>query len=430
MHLSRTGVRLRQIPRAAGGASRDGGQYAAAMDEPRGTGTHDARASGAAATRADCGAPAEVASRGFQILAVLLLPGAFIRYAHGNLEFNDFSVYYTAAHAVLEGLDPYSVRGPSGRPYLYPPGFAVLLAPLAALPYPAAAVLWTALGFAAVLASLWLCLDLLGVARGAAAWTLGGFTLLCSGRMLDGELGNGQANHWVLLGIAASVWLVARRRAALGGFALAFAIVAKLTPLLLVPYYAMRREWRACAGVAAGIAILAGVLPALALGPRAALDANRAWVRTVAQPGPPPPRRARPRTRSEGPARAHGYSLRAYVRRHLTFTRAEAHHDEPVFVNAVAWSARTAEAIYLGLAAAGAGRPGARARHAPTARPAPLAARSRLRGHHDGSDRAAFAQGALRGSAAALRLRRDAGARGQEPRGRGLDRAARARRSD
>jgi hypothetical protein len=165
------------------------------------------------------------ASRAFQILAVLVLPGLFVSYAHGNVEINDFSVYYTAARAVLEGADPYALEGPSGRPFLYPPAFAVLLIPLAVLPHAAAAVLWTALSFAAVLGSLWLCLDLLGVARGAAAWTVGGFTLLCSGRMLDSEFGNGQANHWVLLGIAASVWLVARRRAGLGGFALAFSLI-------------------------------------------------------------------------------------------------------------------------------------------------------------------------------------------------------------
>jgi hypothetical protein len=53
---------------------------------------------------------------------------------------------------------------------------------------------------------------------------------------------------------------------------------------------------------------------------------------------------------SDVPARTHGYSLRSCVRRLLTFTRAEAHYDEPIFVNAVAWSRRTADAIYLGLA--------------------------------------------------------------------------------
>ena len=46
----------------------------------------------------------------------------------------------------------------------------------------------------------------------------------------------------------------------------------------------------------------------------------------------------------------HGYSLHAFVQRHLTWTQAAAHHDEPVFVNFVSWSARTAESIYQALA--------------------------------------------------------------------------------
>jgi hypothetical protein len=319
------------------------------MPEPGHVGTFSVKSSEATALGALTTPWVARASRVSKILAMLVLPGLFVTYAHGNVEINDFSVYYTAARAVLEGIDPYSVKGPSGRPFVYPPGFAVLLVPLAALPHAAAAVLWTALGFAAVLGSLWLCLDLLGVARGAAAWTVGGFTLLCSARMLDSELGNGQADHWVLLGITASIWLVARRRAALGGFALAFAIVAKVTPLLLVAYYAARREWRACAGVAAGIVILAGLLPALALGPRAAFDANLAWARAVVQPVlPGAPRSTTPR--AEAPGRVHGYSLNALVRRHLTRTQAAAQHDEPVFVNAVSWSARTAESIYHAVA--------------------------------------------------------------------------------
>ncbi len=296
------------------------------------------------------------AGRVFQILALLLLPGLFVRYAHGNLEANDFSVYYTAARAVLDGVDPFSVEGASGRPFVYPPGFAVLLIPLAALPFPVAAVLWTALGFAAVLASLWLCLDLLGLSRGPAAWTVGGLALLCSGRMLDSELGNGQANHWVLLGLAACAWLLARGRPALGGAVLSLAIVAKVTPLLLAVYLAGRREWRALAGVLAGLAVVGALLPALALGPRAAADANLAWAHAVLGPvirspapvSPPDPDR---------PGRVHGISLRALAHRHLTWSQAASHVDAPVFVNSVAWSPRTAELVYraaalLALAAA------------------------------------------------------------------------------
>jgi len=296
------------------------------------------------------------AARAFQILALLLLPGLFVQYARGNLEVNDFSIYYTAARAVLDGVDPYSVEGPSGRSFVYPPGFAVLLAPFAVLPFAVAAVLWTALGLVAVLASLWLCLDLLGISRGPAAWTVGGLALLCSGRMLDSELGNGQANHWVLLGLAACAWLCARGRSALGGVALSLAIVAKVTPLLFAVYLAGKREWRALAGLLAGLAVLGALLPALALGPRGALDANLTWADAVLRPvvrsapRPTPPDR-------DHPGRVHGISLRALAHRYLTWSQAASHLDAPVFVNFVAWSPRTAELVYrtatlLALAAA------------------------------------------------------------------------------
>jgi hypothetical protein len=290
------------------------------------------------------------AARAFQILALLLLPALFVQHARGNLEVNDFSVYYTAARATLDGIDPYSIEGETGRPFVYPPGFAALIAPLAILPYPAAAVLWTALGFGAVLASLWLCLDLLGIARGPIAWTVGGLALVCSGRMLDSEFGNGQANHWVLLGLAAFAWLSARGRPILGGVALSLAIVAKVTPLLLAVYLAGKREWRALAGVSAGLLAFGILLPALALGPRGAVDANRTWAGAVLGPVA----RSLPHsTRTpdhERPGRVHGVSLRALAHRHLTWSQAASHVDAPVFVNTVAWSSRTAELAYRAVA--------------------------------------------------------------------------------
>jgi hypothetical protein len=289
------------------------------------------------------------AGRACRILGLLLLPGLFLKYAHSNLEINDFSVYHTAARAVLAGADLYALEGPTGRPFVYPPGFAVLLLPLGALPFSAAAVLWSALSLAAVLASVWLCLDLLGLSRGPRAWIAGALVLACSGRMLDSELGNGQANHWVLLGAALCAWLLARGQAALGGAALALAIVAKATPLLLALYLAARRQWRACAGVVAGIALAGVLLPALTMGPRAALAANLAWARRVAAPlAPGATLSALPY--AEHPGRAHGVSLRALVHRHLTWTQAASHHHEPVFVNFVAWSPRAAERVYHGLA--------------------------------------------------------------------------------
>jgi hypothetical protein len=300
---------------------------------------------------ADAPAPTWIASaaRASRVLALLALPGLFLKYAHGNLEVNDFSVYYTAARAVFDGIDPYAIEGPTGRPYVYAPGFAVLLLPLAALPFSAAAVLWSLTSLLAVLASVWLCLDLLGLARSPLAWTVGGLALAASGRMLDSELGNGQANHWVLLSLTACTWLLARGRSTLAGVALSVGIVAKVTPLLALAYLAARRQWRACAGAAAGLLLFAGLLPALAMGPREAVEANRVWAGRVLAPA----LRVAPRSAEAVPARprrVHGYSLRALTHRWLTRSQAAAHHPEPVFVNLVAATPRTAEAVYRGLA--------------------------------------------------------------------------------
>jgi hypothetical protein len=45
-----------------------------------------------------------------------------------------------------------------------------------------------------------------------------------------------------------------------------------------------------------------------------------------------------------------GHSLRALVRRHVTWTQAAEQHHEPVFVNSWSWSARAADRLQRGLA--------------------------------------------------------------------------------
>src|SRR5262249_6125599 len=46
---------------------------------------------------------------------------------------SDFTVYTAAGAAMLRGSDPYTVTNPRGWHYLYPPLFAILVGPLAAI---------------------------------------------------------------------------------------------------------------------------------------------------------------------------------------------------------------------------------------------------------------------------------------------------------
>ena len=97
--------------------------------------------------------------------------------------------------------------------------------------------------------------------------------------------------------------------------------MAKLTPLLFAVYLLGRRGWRGLAGLVAGLAIAGVLLPAIALGPSTAFDAQRAWAGRVAAPAfrSPAPSTAPERER---PGREHGISLRALVHRHLTWSQA------------------------------------------------------------------------------------------------------------
>jgi len=146
----------------------------------------------------------------------------------------------------------------------YPPPFALLWSPLAALPYVAARTLWTQLNLVA-----------LGVGLAAAAWHasprfgLARFVVLGSAGLwattLQSNFYWGQPNALTLALLALGLLGICQQRprpwaAALGGVALGLAAVNKLTPLVVLAYLPLR--WvltrRTDRGRAAGIGACAG----------------------------------------------------------------------------------------------------------------------------------------------------------------------------
>jgi hypothetical protein len=77
-----------------------------------------------------------------------------------------------------------------------------------------------------------------------------------------------------VFGMMLGILLVTRRRMASGGAALAAAFLAKYLTVALLPYFIVRRHWRALA--AAAVVAIAGYLPFLDAGPRLA-DSLRAY---------------------------------------------------------------------------------------------------------------------------------------------------------
>jgi alpha-1,2-mannosyltransferase len=184
----------------------------------------------------------------------------------------DFSFYWTAGHRLLNGeaiytatqlAGPYAPQGQDG--FLYPPPFAAIVTPLAALfsDYHAAAWVWTALGAGILVIS---------VLAVASAERLGDRFPLLAGRgrwllvaaafafpPVVGELVLGNV-HLVLLGLLSVAWLGIRRGDGRGewiaGVAVGVAAVVKVFPGVLLLWFLLQRRYRAAAGVVVGAAVL------------------------------------------------------------------------------------------------------------------------------------------------------------------------------
>jgi hypothetical protein len=181
----------------------------------------------------------------------------------------DFAAYWVAGAARRLELDPYvnHVGAGPGRNlwdglavfahsrFLYPPLVAELFRPLAALPYPVAKTLFTALSVAAWVAAALLAGRALSGdrdTRAATAWTLGAGALFYP---LYAHLERGQIDLVVLVLLLAA-W--ARRASPLiAGGALAVAMTFKPAIAGILPVLAALGRWRWTAATLAGVALLA-----------------------------------------------------------------------------------------------------------------------------------------------------------------------------
>jgi len=235
------------------------------------------------------------------LLALMILCFAPVSFLYNGLAANatpslknDFTSYYVAGLAVRQGI-PEALYYPQpvgsllaqasqqrpwidlARPagiehpnyYLYPPLFAVLFAPMTLLPYKMAYVVWVGVGFVCLALSVGLMLRRLprpwaeGGASDGAWLALAGVALtVCLFYPVARNFAVGQSSLLLLLLMTTCLVMLARGTARgdwLAGLALAGGILLKLTPLIFVPWLAMRRRWRALACCAVWLAALAGI---------------------------------------------------------------------------------------------------------------------------------------------------------------------------
>ena len=183
----------------------------------------------------------------------------------------DLTPRLEAAKALVRGEDPYKL--PTPFPLTYPLFLCVLLIPLAWLPYGAANFLW----FVLSAGSLWFSTrTLMAIYQRRSSkkefTLLFGLCFILLYNLMQNNFANGQVNFFVLaLCVAALKFLVEKKQAWAGWF-LAAAIAVKLTPLILVGYLFLKREWKALLWTVVGTVVFILGLPWLVAGPAVLSD--------------------------------------------------------------------------------------------------------------------------------------------------------------
>ena len=159
----------------------------------------------------------------------------------GRRNEGDLVVYYETWQRVLAGQDMYhrlELQPPTPTAYIYPPPFALVFAPLGALPYAGVRFLWC-LG-SGLLALRALDVGLRMVQRGGQPrhpWLTPALGAALWLRFVLDDLGHGQVNTLVTALAVEGAWRAERGRERSGALCLAAAIALKLTPALLLLGY-------------------------------------------------------------------------------------------------------------------------------------------------------------------------------------------------
>lgn len=190
-------------------------------------------------------------------VAHVVAAGERVEY-HGR----DIETYYYAARAAYQRQTPYEPLGemalqPKLGAYIYPPPFAVLIAPLGALP----PVVFYRVWFVLLEVALWMfCVALVEISGSRHTWQA---TLLpgplALSPLLMVSFGFGQVDLFVFALCVLALVLALRNRPHLAALLLAAGACVKIYPVLLLLPLARRFGWRVLATAGGFLCVAAGL---------------------------------------------------------------------------------------------------------------------------------------------------------------------------
>ncbi len=204
------------------------------------------------------------------LVLLLLLPGlvdvgAFVERMSNPDHLPDLKVWLPIADEFLSrGTDAplYPERGW----YIYPPLFLTLIQPLNWMPLPMAAIVFEVCKWLAVLVSLRCAWDLCSPADEDVPPIVALGSLLLAGRFIWNDMGQGNVNCFIMAGMLVGGWLLVRGRAVPAGFVVGLVTCIKVTPALVLVYFAYKRQWRALLGAVMAAVVGLFLWPAMWFG--------------------------------------------------------------------------------------------------------------------------------------------------------------------
>jgi Glycosyltransferase family 87 len=240
-----------------------------------------------------------------------VVPRGMVNHQHINEHRTDFTVYTEAGAAFFDGRDPYQVSNPRGWRYLYPPMFAILVAPLHAFPPMGQVAVWFVLSVAMLFGCYFELRRILDYVFARSPESKDGSSRLipwfCGAAMATALLPafnclqRGQVEifklYLLMLGFRIALTGTRARHWIVAGIVFALAGILKLTPLLpvgcLLLYEARvawvaRRErpvWRRpvslAAGLGVGLVLFALLIPAALTGWNRNIEHLQTWFSKV-----------------------------------------------------------------------------------------------------------------------------------------------------
>lgn len=177
----------------------------------------------------------------------------------------DFTVFLRGAEAFHDKINHYDIKTERQWNYVYLPLLGTLLIPFLSLPFKLNLILWYALSIACLIGTFLIAIRLSKDHKeGFIAATLSMLFILPT---LLNTLTRGQLGVITLFLAVSVFYLQDKKKDFWAGFLLAFAVVLKSSPLLLLGFFFLfKKKWLACLGGIMGVFVFLILYPSLWVG--------------------------------------------------------------------------------------------------------------------------------------------------------------------